>query len=249
MPSFYEDVTMEDKQLLLVEDHYLSAEALKGRLMNKGWEVTVATYDMDAYYRIEEASKAGFSFDFFAIDLGLKPLVDQPEKGLNLALNLRGRFEDHPILAYTSQSPRVFDYALVLKQLLAGRISFVYLRPGEEGIVFEDMVDITHAGNLIISSTAARYLSLAIASVPDPLRNNYWKALKLLNEGKNFAQVGTDLGVSREAIQHWVNEIREVLAPLILENEEQEEKQTFERIQLDDLKTWYKINRVRYCRD
>ena len=50
---------MGEKRLLLVEDHNLSAEALKNRLLNKGWEVTVATYDMDAYYRIDEASKEG----------------------------------------------------------------------------------------------------------------------------------------------------------------------------------------------
>src|SRR5512139_2154094 len=115
---------MGEKRLLLVEDHNLSAEALKNRLLNKGWQVTVATYDVDAYYRIDKAGKEGFVFDFFAIDLGLKPIVDQPEKGLKLALALRERYEDHPILAYTSQSPRTFDYALVLRQLLGARISF-----------------------------------------------------------------------------------------------------------------------------
>jgi DNA-binding NarL/FixJ family response regulator len=240
---------MGEKRLLLVEDHNLSAEALKNRLLNKGWEVTVATYDMDAYYRIDEASKEGFTFDFFAIDLGLKPIVDQPEKGLRLALALRERYEDHPILAYTSQSPRTFDYALVLRQLLGARISFIYLRPGEEGVVFEDMVDITHAGNLIISPTAAQYLDLAIASIPDPLRDNYWKALQLLNEGKNFAQLGSEFGVGRETIQNWINDIRDRLAPIILKKEDPEETQAFQHIEIADLTNWYRLNRVRYCRD
>lgn len=240
---------MGEKRLLLVEDHNLSAEALRNRLSNRGWDVTVATYDVDAYYRIERAEEEGFGFDFFAIDLGLKPIVDQPEKGLGLALTLRERYADHAILAYTSQSPRTFDYALVLRQLLAARISFVYLRPGEEGISFEDMVDITYAGNLIISPTASKYLDLAIASAPDPLRDNYWKALELLNEGKNFAQLGAEFGVGRETIQNWINDIRDRLGPIILKKEGEEESQGEQHIEIADLTSWYRLNRVRYCRD
>lgn len=240
---------MAEKQLLLVEDHALSAEALKGRLENNGWQVTIANYDQDAYYRIDTAAREGVYFDLFAIDLGLKPIVDKPEKGLQLALALRQHFDRHPILAYTSQGPRAFDYALVLRQLLSARISFIYLRPMDDGIAFEDMVEIVHAGNTIISPTPASYLNLAIPTTPDPLRHNYWQALKLLNEGKTYAQVAKALERGPEAIQHWVNEIRDILEPFILAEEIQEQKSSIERIQLEDLKSWYRNNRVKYCRD
>lgn len=240
---------MEEKRLLLVEDHALSADALKSRLENKGWQVIVANYDQDAYYRIDTAAREGVYFDLFAIDLGLKPIVDKPEKGLNLALTLRQQFERHPILAYTSQGPRAFDYALVLRQLLSARISFIYLRPMDDGIAFEDMVEIVHSGNTIISPTPATYLPLAIPTTPDPLRQNYWQALKLLNEGKTYAQVAAALERGPEAIQHWVNEMRDILEPFILGEDFQEEKSFIERIQLEDLKSWYRNNRVKYCRD
>ena len=240
---------MAEKRLLLVEDHTLSAEALKGRLENTGWQVMIANYDQDAYYRIEMAAKEGFSFDIFAIDLGLKPIVDKPEKGLHLALELRQRFDRHPILAYTSQGPSAFDYALVLRQLLSARISFIYLRPMDDGIAFEEMIEIVYSGNTILSPTPASYLPLAIPTTPDPLRDNYWQAFKLLNEGKTYAQVAADLERGPEAIQHWVNEMRDILEPFILDEEIQQEKTTNDRIQLEDLKSWYRNNRVKYCRD
>ncbi len=240
---------MAEKQLLLVEDHSLSAEALKRGLEKKEWVVTVAKYDQDAYYRIDMASKEGFEFDLFAIDLGLKPIVDKPEKGLNLALALRERYDRHPILAYTSQGPRAFDYALVLRKLLAARISFIYLRPMDDGIAFEEMVEIANSGNTIISPTPTSYLPLAIPTTPDPLRENYWQALKLLNEGKTYAQVASELKRGPETIQNWVNEMRDILEPFILVEEIPEEETTFERIQLEDLKNWYRNNRVKYCRD
>ena len=240
---------MPAKQLLLVEDHTLSAEALKGRLVNKGWQVTIANYDQDAYYRIETANKEGFEFDIFAIDLGLKPVPDKPEKGLNLALSLREDYDSHPILAYTSQGPRAFDYALVLRKLLVARISFIYLRPTDDGIAFEEMIEIAISGNTIISPTPASYLHLAIPTSPDPLRENYWQALKLLNEGKTYTQVSAELERGPEAIQKWVNDMRDILKPFILGEEIKEEKTSSDRIQLEDLKNWYRINRVKYCRD
>jgi DNA-binding NarL/FixJ family response regulator len=240
---------MSEKRLLLVEDHALSAEALKGRLVSNGWQVTIANYDQDAFYRIEMAKKEGYEFDIFAIDLGLQPVPDKPEKGLKLALSLRENYENHPILAYTSQGPRAFDYALILRQLLVARISFIYLRPTDDGIAFEEMVAIAFTGNTIISPTPASYLHLTIPTSPDPLRENFWQALKLLNEGKTYTQVASELKRGPEAIQNWVNEMRDILRPSILGNDTPVEQNNGERIQLEDLKNWYRNNRVKYCRD
>jgi len=101
----------------------------------------------------------------------------------------------------------------------------------------------------MISPTPASYLPLAIPTTPDPLRQNYWQALKLLNEGKTYAQVAAALERGPEAIQHWVNEMRDILEPFILGENFQDEKSSIERIQLEDLKSWYRNNRVKYCRD
>jgi DNA-binding response OmpR family regulator len=240
---------MESKRLLLVEDQLSEADILSKYLKEAGWQVTRANDRQDAFYRIKEASKRGEKFDFFAIDLGLPPLdEDHAEEGVRLAVELRERFEEHPILAYTAQGHKTIDYDLVLRQLLVARISFIYRRRRDERLSFAEVVQIVNEGYLVISPTPAAYLPLAIPSTPDPLSDKHWQALKLLNEDKTYAQVGKELDRSPEAIQKWVNEMRDALAPFILPAD-LVDAQNSEAIQLEDLKIWYRNNRVKYCRE
>jgi CheY-like chemotaxis protein len=241
---------MESKRLLLVEDQFSEADILSNYLKEAGWQVTRANDRQDAFYRIDEASKRGEEFDFFAIDLGLPPLdEDHAEEGVRLAVELRQRFENHPILAYTAQGHKTIDYDLVLRQLLVARISFIYRRRRDERISFAEVVGIVDKGYLVISPTPADYLPLAIPSMPDPLSDKHWQALKLLNEGKTYAQVGKEIDRSPEAVQNWVNEMRETLACFILPQGIEDVQSSSGSIQLEDLTNWYRNNRVKYCRD
>lgn len=240
---------MESKMLLLVEDQSSEAEILNRYLKEAGWQVTRANDRQDALYRIAEASKRGEEFDFFAIDLGLPPLdEDHAEEGVRLAIELRERFGNHPILAYTAQGHKTIDYDLVLRQLLSARVSFIYRRRRDERLSFAEVAEIVNKGYLVISPTPADYLPLAIPSTPDPLSDKHWQALKLLNEGKTYAQVGKEMDRGPEAIQKWVNEMREALARFILPAD-LVDAQNGGNIQLEDLTNWYRNNRVKYCRE
>jgi len=240
---------MESKRLLLVEDQFSEADILSNYLKEAGWQVTRANDRQDAFYRIDEAGKRGEEFNFFAIDLGLPPLdEDHAEEGVRLAVELRERFEDRPILAYTAQGHKTIDYDLVLRQLLVARISFIYRRRRDERLSFAEVVEIVDKGYLVISPTPADYLPLAIPSTPDPLGDKHWQALKLLNEGKTYAQVGKEMDRGPEAIQKWVNEMREALARFILPAD-LVDAQNGGNIQLEDLTNWYRNNRVKYCRE
>lgn len=241
---------MEKKRLLLVEDQNTEANILIKYLEESGWQVTKANDRRDAFFRIDEAHKRGEEFDFFAIDLGLPPLdEDNAEEGVRLAVELRQRFEDRPILAYTAQSRKTIDYDLVLRQLLVARISFIYRRRRDERMSFENVVDVVNKGYLVISPTPVEYLPMAIPSTPDPLSDKHWQALKLLNKGKTYSQVGQEMDRSPEAVQNWVGEMREALASLILEESDEEFPYNSGRIQLEDLTNWYRNNRVKYCRE
>ncbi len=241
---------MDSKRLLLIEDQSSQAETLTRSLKENGWNVTRAYDRQDTFFRIEQASRRQEQFDFFAVDLGLPPLdEDHAEEGIRLAIELRERFENYPILAYTAQGHKTIDYDLVLRQLLVARISFIYCRRRDERISFAEVVEIVNKGYLVISPTPADYLPLAIPSTPDPLSDKQWQTLKLLNEGKTYAQMGKEMDRTSESIQNWIGDIRDALAPFILPADMGDIHNSRETIQLKDLTNWYRNNRVKYCRD
>jgi len=238
---------MASKRLLLAEDSFRQWDSLRRDVEEKGWQATRANDRQDAFYQIEEASKRKEEFNFFAVDLGLPPGGEQAEEGVRLAVELRGRYKNHPILAYTAQTPKSFDYTLPLRHLLVAGVSFIYLR--DEGITFAEVVEMVNEGYLVISPRPAEYLSLAIPTAPDPLSDKHWRALKLLNEGKTYEQVGNEMDRSPEAVQSWVKEMRDALARFILPAAIDADHSGGGTILLEDLINWYRNNHVKYCRD
>lgn len=234
---------MNESKVLLVEDILAELDPRKKSFEDSGWEVVPARDPPSAINELEKVLEEGKTFNAIVTDLGLPPKKDDPNIGVDLIGSIRNIDPDIPILAYTALPPTAenVNYSQMLRKLLEHGTSFVYTRQLPENVTLVRLLDIVSTGLIVIGPTAKRYLSRSIPSIPDPLDENLWKTLRKISEGKNYAEAAIELpDVAKEGVRARIRKIREILL----------EKQLIEEYenQLEDLRTWYRNNHVRYCR-
>lgn len=116
------------------------------------------------------------------------------------------------------------------------------------------MLDVTYQGNVIQSPTIASFLEDVIAFGPDPLDSKHWVVLYHLFQKLTEKEIANKLSVSLSTIKNRVQEIKEILLPIILHsiisanpggNSGVDDTQ---ELSLNDLKNWYWQNHVKYGR-
>lgn len=230
------------RTILLVEDSKYQFTPLAAELKDKNWNVIAAQNLNDSIYEFQTARASRQKIGIAAVDLGIPPGADNPiEGGVKLISELRRMNEgvSFPILAYTSLTPKEFDYSLVVKKLLALRSSFIYLRPINGNINFADLIELSWMGYVIISPQPADFLQKAIPDRPDPLDDKHWETLDLLHQYQTYSQIAYKTKVTVEAIKARVSRIKEILIdagelPFDAETE--------------DLIQWYLQKKIRYSR-
>ena len=230
------------KTILLVEDSKYQFAPLDGELKERGWKVVLAQNVTDGLNHVRLAKDTKQKIDMAAIDLGIPPGVDNPlEGGIKLIRELRAipEGEKIPILAYTSLTPREFDYSLAVKHLLALRASFICLRPISDSVNFADLIEYGWLGYVIIAPQPADFLHKAIPDRPDPLDDKHWETLSLLHRQLTYSQMAHETKLTMEAIKARVTRIKEILI--------EQEELPYDS-QTEDLTQWYLQNRVRYSR-
>lgn len=230
------------RTILLVEDSKYQFVPLDGELKERGWKVLQAQNVSDGLYQVRATRDSKQKIDMAAIDLGIPPGMDNPiEGGIKLIRDLRAMPEGEklPILAYTSLTPKEFDYSLVVKNLLALRASFVCLRPISDNVDFADLIEYGWLGYVVIAPQPADFLHKAIPDRSDPLDDKHWETLSLLHHQMTYSQMAHEMKLTVEAIKARVTRIKEILIEL---NELPYDAQT------DDLTKWYLQQRVRYSR-
>lgn len=228
--------------MLLVEDDRYSYLALRAELEASSWDIARAEDGEDALSRLPE--EGPLPYQVIAIDLGLPPGRDNPFRGgLPLAEKVRARYPAVPILAYTALTPKSFDYSRVIARLLALRASFIYKRRLGENVTFVDLLNLVRKGYVLISpNPAAEFVPDIVPLKPDPLNKTQWQVLQLINENKTYHQIDVAIdGLSVHGVRDNVARIRQQL----IDAGELTKVQT----DLADLRSWYRRNRVRYCRD
>lgn len=227
------------RNILLVEDSKIQLSALSLELKDGGWNIIHAGDVGSALYQAEESQKRGEPIEMAAIDLGLPPDLDDPNRGGVLIIRkLRERHGmEFPIIAYTSMSPKEIDYGYYVKQLLGLRASFVYLRPMD--VNFSDIVEYVWKGYLFLSPVPADFLVKAIADTPDPVDKDHWETLMYLDRQISYSQIGTAMGLSAEGVKARVGKIKEILIDL---------GEIPPDAQLDEIVQWYRQKKVRYSR-
>jgi CheY-like chemotaxis protein len=230
---------MMTRNILLVEDSKIQLSALSLELKDGGWNI-VHSGDVDgALYQAEVSFNHGQPIEMAAIDLGLPPDLDNPNRGgILLIRKLRERFGlKFPIIAYTSMSPKEIDYSYFVKQLLSLRSSFVYLRPMD--VNFCDVAEYVWKGYLFLSPVPTDFLTKAISETPDPLDRDHWETLMHLDRQINYAQIGNAMGLSAEGVKARVGKIKEILIDQV---------EIPADAQQDEIVQWYRQKKVRYSR-
>jgi len=230
------------RTILLVEDSKYQFAPLDGELKERGWKVLQAQNVSDGVYQFKAAHDSKQKLDMAAIDLGIPPGMDNPlEGGIKLIRELRAMPEGEklPVLAYTSLTPKEFDYSLVLKNLLALRASFICLRPISDNVEFADLIEYGWLGYVIIAPQPADFLHKAVPNRSDPLDDKHWETLALLHQQMTYSQMASEMKLTVEAVKARVTRIKEILIEL---DELPYDAQT------DDLTKWYLQHRVRYSR-
>lgn len=227
------------RNILLVEDSKMQLSALSLELKDGGWNIVHAGDVENALHQMEQGLKLKDPIKMAAIDLGLPPAIDDPNLGgILLIRKLRERFGmEFPIIAYTSMSPKEFDYSSVVRQLLGLRVSFVYLRPMD--VNFCDVVEYVWKGYLILSPVPADFLTKAIADTPDPLDKDHWETLMYLDRQLTYSQIGNAMGLSAEGVKARVGRIKEILI---------DSQEIPHDAQLEEIVHWYRQKKVRYSR-
>lgn len=230
---------MMTRNILLVEDSKMQLSALSLELKDGGWNIIHAGDVDNALHQAEESLKRGEPVEMAAIDLGLPPDIDNPNRGgILLIRKLRERLGmEFPIIAYTSMSPKEIDYSYFVRQLLGLRASFVYLRPMD--VNFCDVVEYVWKGYLFLSPVPADFLTKAIAETPDPLDKDHWETLMYLDRQISYSQIGTAMSLSAEGVKARVGKIKEILIDL---------GEIPVDAQLDEIVQWYRQKKVRYSR-
>lgn len=230
------------RTILLVEDQRYQFSPLSIELKEKGWNVLWAQNVYDGLYELQQTRETRQKIDIAAIDLGIPPGMDNPlEGGIKLIREFRATSDgaNTPILAYTSLTPKEFDYSLVVKHLLAMRASFICLRPISDKVNFVDLIEYSWLGYVLVAPQPADFLSKAIPHLPDPLDDKHWETLSLLHRQLTYSQMAQEMRITVEAVKARVTRIKEILINL---NELPHDAPT------EDLNQWYLQKRVRYSR-
>jgi CheY-like chemotaxis protein len=230
------------RTILLVEDQRYQFAPLGSELKERGWNVLWAQNVYDGLYELQAAGESKRKIDMAAIDLGIPPGMDNPlEGGIKLIREFRAMSdgESIPVLAYTSLTPKEFDYSLVVKHLLALRASFICLRPISDKVNFADLIEYGWLGYVVIAPQPADFLSKAIPDHSDPLDDKHWQTLSLLHGQLTYSQMAREMKLTVEAIKARVTRIKEILIEL--------DELPYDA-KNDDLDQWYIQKRVRYSR-
>lgn len=230
------------RTILLVEDQRYQFAPLSSELKEKGWNVLWAQNVNDGLGELQKARESKAPIDMAAIDLGIPPGMDNPlEGGIKLIREIRKTTdgENLPILAYTSLTPKEFDYSLAVKHLLVMRASFICLRPISDKVNFTDLIESSWLGYVVIAPQPADFLSKAIPDQPDPLDDHHWETLALLQRQLTYSQMAHEMKISVEAVKARVSRIKEILISL--------EELPYDA-PTEDLGHWYLQKRVRYSR-
>lgn len=241
------------KRILLVEDHPMVLDSFQGQCQKAGYAIVHAVDKQHALKRLEELAD-GETFALVLIDCGLP---EGRRAGVELAQELRARSAQMKIIVYTIQSPTEMPYDLVTRQLLAIGVSFLNNNPADN--IYEDLDRILYfaeRGYVMQSSTPAKFLGRAIAVTPDPLKEEHWGLLKLLNDRQSRKNAAAKLNISVETIPDWLQSIKQALGEQIFAQHEAlrtvnrngEDDNEF-RIETEDLLIWYRENWVKYCRE
>jgi CheY-like chemotaxis protein len=230
------------RTILLVEDSSLQYKALAAELEDQDWTLIRAQDRQDASYQYDQAVGMGKQVNMVAVDLGLPPAKDNLLLGgIGAIQDLRQRESTRglPILAYTSLTPKEFDYGLVMKYLLTLRCSFIYLRPMGDKEEFTDLVEYAWMGYIILSPVPADFLSSAVTLQPDPLDERLWETLRQLDMGVSQARIAQAMSLTVEGVKARIGRVRELLVEA---GEQPADAET------EDLIRWYREKKVRYSR-
>lgn len=233
----------QQRILLLVEDGQFQYKNLKREFEEADWLILHAT-DAESTLRLfDQMIESGKSIDAIALDLGLPPDIYNPLKtGIPLIYALRQRHSQIPIMVYTSLAPKDVNYSLIITRLLPLRVSFITLRQIGDGIELAYLLEMVYQGFVILSPDTAEHLPKAIATKPDPLNAQQWRTLRELNKNLTYQQIANALSdIKVDAVKTRLKTIGERLV-------ETGEILSYEATR-DDLVNWYRLNRVRYCRE
>lgn len=228
-------------RLLLVEDSRREYDALRAEMEQNNWQVMRAVDVDDAPYQLDLAERQGITIDAMAIDLGLPPAPDEPEKsGLPLIQKIRQQRRSLPILAYTTLPARLFSVEKVARKLLTLNVSFAFIKFTGETDSFARLLELTRLGYVILSKDVANLLPYAIADRPDPLDADHWSVLKYLSMDYTHDEIAQKLNIAKGTVANRLERIRELLT---------EAYPTEDFTNADDLSRWYNTHKVRYCRE
>jgi DNA-binding NarL/FixJ family response regulator len=228
------------RRLLLVEDTAVQAQGLRVDFEANGWQIERAHDTLSTLKRLSE-TRPGKEIGAVALDLGLPPTRDDPTiTGLDLAATLREENPSLPILAYTSLPINRYEVSQVIATLLPLRISFIHLRPLRGEASLADLLELTWRGFVLLSPDLADFLPDAVPTFPDPLTDELWETLRLLNEGNTYEETADILPITADGVRNRLKRVARILQDI----GELESHQTTR----DDLLTWYKRHRVRFRR-
>ena len=228
------------RTLLLVEDNHLQYISLRTVLEGTDWEIIHREDKESALHAYDQGEKTGNHIDIVAMDLGLPPSVNNPLRtGLSLAKALRERDADLSILAYTSLSPHGNLFPILVSELLPLHISLISLRNDDPNVVH--LLELVWQDYVLLSPSAAGALSMALPKTPDPLPNDIWETLALLEQGKSYAEIARDLtNISIDGVRARIARARDILIDL-------GELEHFQKDR-EDLIIWYRRHHIRYRR-
>jgi DNA-binding NarL/FixJ family response regulator len=147
------------------------------------WRVEVVHDKDTAMRRLREMSQK--LPDLISIDLGLEPLPDSTDIGLNLLRDIHHAFGSRRLVVHSALNVK----PEVLHEILGMRVSYIRLRDRQSEEAFADALPWMAEGYLFFSPSVAGQFSEILPEQPDPLDEDEWAVARLLATGKDYEAV------------------------------------------------------------
>lgn len=203
---------LQPLSILLIDDAHRQLRQLELELQDGGLEVHRAWDYASVKDALNQSSPNARKIDAVALDLGLPPEQDNPFRtGIPLARELRVQ-HNLPVLAYTSLTPKSADFSRLLAELLPLRVSFVSLRSLPDDFSIAQLLHLVWRGFFFLSPTSADFLRYAVATRPDPLDQEEWHILSMVNDGLTNKDIAAKMSYSAETVKSKLQRIGEKLS-------------------------------------
>lgn len=176
----------QQRLLLMVDDRPLSLRGITDLITQQhpDWRVEVVANADAAMRRLHQFSQN--LPDLISVDLGLEPLPDAPDVGLDLLRKIRRAFGNSCLVVHSALKVE----PAVLHDIVGLRASYIQLRDQRQPEqAYAVVLPLLANGYLFYSPSVASQFSEILPDRPDPLDADEWQVARLLAEGKDYDAV------------------------------------------------------------